>query len=281
MRVAAAQLAPVLGERERNLEVCAAAVHEAAGLGCSLVVLPECSLSGYVFDDRSSALAAAEDVPGPTTERLVAACTRSALHCVVGLLERQGDTLYNTAAILSAEGMIGCYRKTHLPCLGVDRFVEPGPGPLTAHDTPIGRIGIEICYEVRFPEVTRMLALDGASVVAVPTNWPTNAASLADFVIRSRAAENRVFIVAANRTGPERGVSFVGRSQIVDPAGQRLAELDRRTVGLVYADIDPQEAAVKDLVVRPGEYEVSLFGDRRPELYGELVVPNVSAPVSP
>jgi predicted amidohydrolase len=276
MRVAAAQLTPVLGDPEGNLEACVSAVREASLLDCSLVVLPECAVSGYVFDDRSSALAAAETPDGPVTARLIEACRETDLHCVVGVLEREGDTLFNTAILLCADGVIGRYRKTHLPCLGVDRFVERGQGPLTAYDTALGRIGIEICYDLRFPEVTRSLALDGAFLVAVPTNWPVNAEPLADFVIRARAAENRMFMVAANRAGTERGVSFVGWSQVVDPRGDRLAELDRRAFGLAHAEIDPKEAAVKKLVVRPGEYEVSLFADRRPELYRDLVEPNES-----
>jgi predicted amidohydrolase len=131
-------------------------------------------------------------------------------------------------------------------------------------------VGIEICYELRFPEVTRALALAGARVIALPTNWPTNAAMLADHVICTRASENRVFFVAANRTGSEQGTRFIGRSQIVDPSGHRLAELDGDAVGLVFVEIDVAEAEVKDLVVQPGEYEVSLFADRRPDLYGAL-----------
>lgn len=271
MRVAAAQLTPVLGDREGNLAACITAIREAAALDCSLVVLPECAISGYVFDDRASALAAAEARDGPVTARLVDVCRETGLHCVVGLLERDGDALFNTALLLNADGVAGRYRKTHLPCLGVDRFVEPGEGPLSGYETELGRIGIEICYDLRFPEVTRALALDGAFLVAVPTNWPVNAEPLADFVIRSRAVENRVFIVAANRAGSEKGVNFVGWSQVLDPTGDRLAELDRRSFGLAHAEIDPLDAATKEIVVRPGEYEVSLFADRRPELYRELV----------
>jgi predicted amidohydrolase len=274
MRVAVGQLSPALGDPEANLEACVSAVHHAALLDAAFVVLPECAVSGYVFDDHSSALAAAEPVDGPVTARLVDECRATGLHCVVGLLEREGETLFNTAVLMNADGVIGRYRKTHLPCLGVDRFVEPGEGPLTAHDTELGRIGIEICYDLRFPEVTRSLALDGAFMVAMPTNWPANAELLADFVIRSRAAENRVFVVAANRAGTERGETFIGWSQIVAPSGERLAELDRRPFGVAYAEVDPEEAEVKDLVVRPGEYEVSLFADRRPELYQGLAAPD-------
>jgi predicted amidohydrolase len=270
MRIAAAQLDPHLGEIANNLKACAKVVAEAAANGVELVVLPECSLSGYMFGDRSAASASAEPVPGPATEELVAACRTCGINCVVGLLEREGEDLYNTAVVLGPDGVVGRYRKSHLPILGVDRFVRSGNEPPPVFELAGARVGIEICYELRFPEVTRLLALAGAEVVLNPTNWPRNAAPLADFFIRTRAAENRVWIVAASRVGREEGATFIGRSQVVDPAGRRTAELDDSSEGLLVAGIDPRTADTKDLVFTPGSYEVHLLEDRRPELYGAL-----------
>jgi 5-aminopentanamidase len=275
MRIAAAQLNPRLGELAGNLELCAKAIREAAAKGAELIVLPECSLSGYMFEDRAAASAAAEAVPGPATESLAAISSESGIVSVVGLLERDGAELYNTAVVLGPDGLIGRYRKSHLPILGVDRFVTAGAEPPPVFELQGARIGIEICYELRFPEVTRLLALAGAEVVVNPTNWPRNASPLADFFIRTRAAENRVWIIAANRVGDEGGSAFIGRSQVIDPAGRRVAELGEASAGLLLVEVDPRAAGKKDLIFAPGSYEVHLFDDRRPELYGALGAPVV------
>jgi 5-aminopentanamidase len=265
-----AQTAPRLGEPDTNLAACLDRLEEAAALGCRLVVLPECAVSGYMLADEQEAARAAETVPGPSVEALEQACARLGLHCVAGLLERDGTRVRNTAVLVGPDGLVGRYRKTHLPHLGVDRFVEPGDEAPPVFDTPLGRIGIEICYELRFPEVTRSLALRGAEIVAHPTNWPTAVRPFADYLTRARAAENRVFLATSNRLGSEGGIDFLGRSQIVDPQGDRLVDAGEAEEGLAVAEIDPAEAREKDRAIIPGEYEVSLFGDRRPELYGAL-----------
>jgi predicted amidohydrolase len=270
MRVGVAQVEPRLGETERNLEACVARIEEAAAAGCRLVVFPECAISGYMFDSPAEAAAFAQEVPGPATEVLSGVCGRLGMHAVCGMLERAGDALFNTAVLVGPDGPAGRYRKTHLPFLGVDRFTTPGD-ELCVVDTSIGRVGVEICYDLRFPELTRSLALAGAEIVAHPTNWPVQVRSLADFVTRARAAENRVFLLTANRVGRERGAEFFGWSQIVDPLGVRLAEAGATEEGLVVSDVELAEARVKDIQPVPGEYEMHLFDDRRPELYRALV----------
>jgi predicted amidohydrolase len=266
-----AQTEPRLGEPERNVEACLASLEEAAAAGCELLVLPECATSGYMFGSEDEAAPYAEEIPGPSVEALAGACARHRLHCVAGLLERDGDRLRNTAVLVGPAGLVARYRKTHLPFLGVDRFVTPGEEPPEVYDTPAGRLGIVICYELRFPEPTRALALGGAELVLHPTNWPTAVKPFADFLTRARAAENRIFLLTANRVGVEGGVEFFGRSQIVGPLGDRLAEAGEGGGELILAEIDPAEAREKDRAIVPGEYEVHLFGDRRPELYGALV----------
>jgi predicted amidohydrolase len=266
-----AQTEPGLGEPERNVEACLARLEEAAAAGCDLLVFPECATSGYMFASEDEAAPYAEEVPGPSVEALAGACARHRLHCVAGLLERDGDRLRNTAVLVGPSGLVGRYRKTHLPFLGVDRFVAPGEEPPEVYDTPVGRLGMVICYELRFPEPTRALALGGAELVVHPTNWPTAVKPFADVLTRARAAENRIFLLTANRVGAEGGVEFFGRSQIVDPLGNRLVEAGEGADELVVAEIEPAEAREKDRAIVPGEYEVHLFGDRRPELYGALV----------
>ncbi len=280
MLVGVAQIEPRLRELERNRERCLASLEEAARAGCSLVVLPECASAGYMFDSAEDALPHAEEIPGPFSDALVGACGRLGLHCVAGLLERQGDTLRNTALLVGPAGVVGRYRKSHLPFLGVDRFVEAGD-ELALFDTPVGRIGLEICYDLRFPELTRALALGGAELVAHPTNWPVEARSNAELLTRARANENRVFLLTANRVGREGNAEFCGWSQICDVRGNRIAEADAIGESLLVAEVDLAEAREKSLVPRSGEYEMHLFRHRRPELYGALVEPDPGAPGRP
>jgi predicted amidohydrolase len=269
MRVAVAQLDPKLGEKERNLETCLARLDEAVAAGAELLVLPECALPGYMFDSAEEALPFAEEIPGPSTEALADACRRLEAYVVCGLLERDGDALRNAAVLVGPDGLVGAYRKTHLPFLGVDRFVVAGD-ELQVYETPLGRIGIEICYDLRFPEATRTLALRGADIVAHPTNFPLAARLQTELITLARAAENRIYLLTANRVGKERWAEFCGWSQIVDPYGRRLAEADEASEDLLVADVEIEKARDKDYVV-PGDYELYLFGDRRPELYGALV----------
>jgi predicted amidohydrolase len=269
MRVAVAQIDPKLAEKERNLDVCLGRLDEADAAGAVLLVLPECAIPGYMFESAEEALPYAEEIPGPATEALEDACRRTGAHVVCGLLERDGDRLHNAAVLVGPDGLVGTYRKTHLPFLGVDRFVTPGD-ELPVWDTPLGRIGVEICYDLRFPEVTRTLALKGADLVCHPTNFPMAARVQTELITVARAAENRIFLLTANRCGQERWAEFCGHSQIVDPYGVRLAETGVAGEALLVADIDVEQARDKDYVV-PGEYELYLFGHRRPELYGVLV----------
>jgi 5-aminopentanamidase len=269
VRVAVAQLEPKLGEKERNLEAILARLEEAAAAGAELLVLPECAIPGYMWDSVEEAPPFAEEIPGPSTETLEEACRSLGLHAVCGLIERVGDVIHNAAVLVGPDGLVGTYRKTHLPFLGVDRFVVAGD-ELAVHETPIGRIGIEICYDLRFPEATRTLALRGADLIAHPTNFPMAARVQTELITVARAAENRVFLLTANRVGKERWAEFCGWSQIVDPYGRRLAEADGTEETLLAADVDVEQARDKDYVI-PGDYELYLFGDRRPELYGALV----------
>jgi predicted amidohydrolase len=270
MLVAVAQIEPKLGEKERNLEVCLVRMEEAAAAGARLIVLPECAIPGYMFSSADEALPYAEEIPGPSTALLEREACRLGLHVVCGLIERDGDALRNAAVLVSPDdGLLGTYRKTHLPYLGVDRFVVPGD-ELPVWETPLGRIGIEICYDLRFPEVTRTLALRGADIVAHPTNFPMAARVQTELITVARAAENRVYLLTANRVGKERWAEFCGWSQIVDPFGTRLDEAGTSEEKLLVADVDVEKARDKDYVL-PGEYELYLFGHRRPELYGALV----------
>lgn len=270
LRLAVVQFEPQLLQPEDNLQAILAWMEQAARQGAELVVFPECSLTGYALS-AEEAEAIAEAIPGPRTARLVEACRQTKLHIVIGTIERDADGLcYNTAVLLSGAGVGGAYRKTHLPLLGVDRFLAAGddlPGPFL---TAFGPIGMLICYDLRFPEPIRVLALAGAQLVVLPTAWPASATLYPEHMARSRAAENGIFVAAANRIGEERGTRYLGHSLILGPDGQMLAEAGASEAGLLVAEIDLDRAAEKRRIFRPGEYELDLFGDRRPELYGRI-----------
>lgn len=271
MLAAVAQMEPQLGEIGRNLEAIVTRLEEARAQGAELIVLPECAVTGYVFDSEDEAAASAQEIPGPTLDVLEQACERLDMHAVCGVLSREGDELRNRSLLVGPAGFIASYDKTHLPFLGVDRFVGAGTTPLEPVDTPIGRIGLLICYDLRFPEATRTLALRGADLIAHPTNWPVEARANAEFITRTRAHENLVYLLTSNRVGVERTAEFCGWSQIVAPSGDRLAEADAVSETLLVAEIDIEKARNKSIVPKSGQYEMHLFDHRRPELYGALV----------
>ncbi len=272
VRVAIAQMDPQLAQNALNLERVLALFHEAVEHGAQLVVFPECAISGYGFADLESARVVAEPLPGPTTDALSAACAATGAYTVVGLLEHDSPEVYNVAALIGPEGLVGVYRKIHLPYLGVDRFATPGDRPFAVWDTPLGRIGIAICYDLRFPEVLRVLGVLGADIIALPTNWPETSELMPDYVTRTRALENRVYLLACNRVGVESGFRFFGRSQIVGTSGKVYVETGDQPE-IAYADIEPVLAREKRIIIRPGEMELDTIGDRRPEFYGPLVAP--------
>lgn len=266
VRVAALQIDIALGNPERNRNAIA---RLAESTDADLVVFPECALSGYAFDGAEEARAHAEPIPGPTTEVLRSVAISKRRCIVVGMLERKEDRMWNSAVLVTPDGKVAKYRKTHLPCLGVDRFVAPGDR-LPVFDTPVGRLGVQICYDLRFPESARCLALEGVEILVVPTNWPRGAEAIPEILLPARAVENGVFVVAANRVGTENKTEYIGQSAIIDPRGKTLAIL-KRGEGAVIAEVNPAQAREKHIIRKPGEYEIDLVADRRPDLYGPLV----------
>lgn len=231
-----------------------------------LVVFPECANSGYAFTSIKEALPYADPIPGPFVDQLVAVAKEQGRCLAVGLLEKQGSKLYNSAVFITGQGEVHLYRKTHMPFIGLDRFATPGDS-LGLFDTPLGKVGLAICYEWRFPEVARCLALKGADLLIGLSNWPSGAVVIPTVLLPARAAENRVWIVSSNRVGTERGVEFIGRSAIIDPNGNFAANLDGPAEGVIQAELDLSLAHNKRMVKIPGEYEVDLWEDRCPSLY--------------
>jgi predicted amidohydrolase len=269
-KIAAVQMDCRFGDKEHNLAAVQKQLHHAARQDARLVVFPECVLTGYCYTSKAEAAPHAEPIPGRSSELLSAECRRLGVWSVVGLLELDEATgeLFNACVLLGPNGQMRGYRKIHLPFLGVDRFTTPGNRPFAVHDLGGLRVGMTICYDGSFPESSRILALLGADLVVLPTNWPTGASACA--LVAARALENHIYYAAVNRVGDERGFHFLGQSRIVDCSGALLAMSNSDTEEILYATIDPEEARRKRVVKIPGEYEVDRIGDRRPEMYGPL-----------
>lgn len=274
IRVAAVQMEPKLGEIERNMQTILGKLARTAEDKASLAVFPECATTGYGFASRAEAEEFAETTNGPSLARITTACRDLGVHTVFGFLEKDGDGLYNACALTGPDGLIGVYRKVHLPYLGVDRFVNPGNRPFEVHEAAGIRIGMHICYDAGFPESGRVLSLLGADLLVLPTNWPTHSENAAAHMIPCRAMENVVYVMAVNRVGEESGFRFIGQSSIVDPTGNRLAYASEDREEILYAEMDPEIARRKKLIRRPGLHEIDRMGDRRPGFYGPILEPN-------
>src|SRR5205807_6904029 len=177
-KIAAVQTGCRLADVSHNLSRIQELIAAAAAGGARLAVFPECALSGYCYESKEEAWPVAEPVPGPSTLAVAETCRRLGVWAVFGLLERDGrGNLFNAAALVGPGGVAATYRKIHLPFLGVDRFTTPGDRPFAVHDLGGLRVGINICYDCSFPESARTVALLGADLVVLPTNWPPGALS--------------------------------------------------------------------------------------------------------
>lgn len=272
-KIAGVQMNPVLGQPGRNLDWMLGNLETAAAQGARLVIFPECALPGYCFDSRDEAWPHAEEVPGPSVESLARACRRLDVFAVMGMLERAGDGLFNACVLVGPQGLVGSYRKIHLPFLGIDRFNNPGDRPFQVWDIGGLRVAMNICYDGSFPESARVMTLLGADLIALPTNWPVGSECAKDHMIATRAMENTIYYAAVDRVGDERGTRFIGGSRICDPSGKTLAVAGEDEETIIYGEVDPARARQKQIVRVAGTHEINRIRDRRPECYGKLVEP--------
>ncbi|MFY7883114.1 MAG: carbon-nitrogen hydrolase family protein [Fimbriimonas sp.] len=267
-KVACIQSDVDFGNPEANTSRLIAQLSELSAAGVELVIFPECYLTGYCV----SSVEAAREIAIPRThtclKTIQAETDRLNVLCVVGFAEISNEQLLNTAVLFEPGQVPRFYEKTHLPELGFDKFVRKGES-LPVFHTRIGMVGILICFDLRFPETVRELALQGADLIALPTNWPEGADVSADLVARVRALENKVFIATCNRVGSENGFKFIGKSKIINPMGVVMDEA-QDTSKVLIAEIDFEESRNKRIVTKRGEYEITVFDARRPELYVEI-----------
>jgi N-carbamoylputrescine amidase len=270
LRVACIQFEPQIGAVDANVARASDLVRAAAADGGRLIVLPELASTGYVFESNAEAASLAEPVPdGPTTRAWAALAAELGVHIVAGIAESVGDVLYNAAVIVGPAGYIGTYRKAHL-WHQENVFFRKGDLGFPVFDTALGKVGVAICYDGWFPETFRQLALGGAEIVCIPTNWvpmpdqPAGEAAMANTLHRAAAHSNGIFIACADRVGVERGQPFEGQSLIIGPKGWPIAgPASRDRTETISAVIDLDEAGRKDL----NEFN-SVLRDRRSDIYG-------------
>lgn len=277
VRVAAIQSNPQVGleHKDRNVADTCARIREAAAEGARLIVLPELASTGYSFDTRDEAYAHAEAVPdGPTCRRWIDLAAELDVHLVAGIAEVEGVRLFDTAVLIGPDGYVGRYRKTHL--WNREKLIFTPGDEIPVFETPIGRIGLLICWDIWFPEVARILTTQGADIICSANNWVWTPPPLFDEVGRCMASYltmgashgNGVPIVAANRIGDERGGKFLGCSIITGINGWPIGEVASATEETtLYADLDVV-ASRAGVVWGPLN---DLPRDRRTDLYDELL----------
>lgn len=266
VRIACAQVAPRVGEAEGNCRLAREALREAIAAGARIVLLPELVTSGYVFESAEEARSLA--LPVEELSDWAEEAARGEAVVIGGFAELGEDgSVYNSAAVFGPGGLLAVYRKTHL----WDReklCFEPGGEQPPVVETPFGRIGVAVCYDLYFPELTRGLALAGADLVALPANLPLfprpeDERPVEIALAQATAHVSKVWVAVCDRTGLERGVEWTGASCIVDPDGWLAAgPVEGDGEEILYADCELARARDKAW----GERN-HVVGDLRPELY--------------
>ena len=267
INLAVAQISCWVGDKNHNLKTIEKNIKEAKKEGADLVVFPELALTGYVCRDLVYELA--EAVPnGQSVSQIESIAKRENVHVIFGMIEksaRANAVLHNTAVLIGPEGFIGKYRKMYLPTHSVfeeKRYFRPGY-QTPVFETKIGKIGLIICYDVYFPEITRLLRVKGAQLIACISAVPSIRREFFETLTAARAIENTVFIAFSNRAGIEDGLQFSGGSRIIAPSGSLIsqAKYDEEDVIMArinYSDTTRVEAFIPTL------------RDLRPELFVAL-----------
>ena len=255
LKVAAVQFNIKLGDVDANVLHAREAIERVAGQGCKLAVLPEMWSSGYDYKQLNLLALRTPDV----LKELTRLSDEHKMVIIGSLPEPHGDKVCNTAYILDKGELLGSYRKIHLfSLMGEDRALHGGDSWVVV-DTHVGRVGVFICYDLRFPELARRLALEGAEIIAVPAEWPKPREEHWRTLLKARAIENQLFIVAANCCGIQGKLDFFGESCIIGPKGEILEQGGYEECELV-ADVDFSH-------MESWRQQITCFQDRKPQYY--------------
>ncbi|MDA8429611.1 MAG: carbon-nitrogen family hydrolase [Geobacteraceae bacterium] len=243
------------GDVDANLAYIRSALRRVAAQGANLVVLPEMWSSGFAYKNLNELALRTAGI----AEELLELSRELKLVIVGSMPEPHGAKVFNTAYVVDNGRLAGAYRKLHLfSLLGEDRAFDSGDAWLLA-ETSLGKVGVIICYDLRFPELSRRLALEGAGAICVPAQWPKPRQEHWRTLLRARAIENQLYVVACNACGTIGKLDFFGMSMIIDPKGEVLSEAGESECE-IGAALDLQAMA-------DWRAQIPCFNDRRPELY--------------
>jgi predicted amidohydrolase len=265
-KVALAQISCRRGDKTENIRKIEDNVVRAKEQGAELVVFPELSVTGYVLRDQIYELA--ETIPGHSTNILEELARKTGTYIVFGLPElsdKTQATIYNAAVLVGPDGLIGKYRKMYLPTHSVfeeKRYFRPGY-QAAVFETELGKIGLIICYDVFFPEVSRLTRLEGAQLIVCISASPATRRAFFETLTTARAIENTAFLAYVNLVGIEDGLQFWGGSRLIGPNGRVLVQTKYDKEDLLIGEVDYTD-------IRPIETFVPILKDLRPELFDKL-----------
>ena len=263
MKVGFYQFRPLFGNPEQN---CKKIITALKNVDADLIVLPELALTGYYFKDKAESIKYAEDPENSERiDSLINLADKCNMHMVIGFAEKRGEQCFNSAALIGPSGIEHIYRKAHL--FNEEKFCfDPGDTPFIVNDLNGVKIGMMICFDWVFPEVARVLALQGAQIICQPSNLVL---TFCQQTMLARCLENKVFAITANRYGvdkrPQGSLRFTGKSQVVTPGGVLLHRAFSQRDALFITEINPEEANNKMITQHN-----NVLMDRRPEFYTSL-----------
>jgi len=267
VNIALAQIASRVGDKEANIKTMEKTITQAKRKGANLIIFPELALTGYVVRDLVYELA--EPVPnGPSIQQILKVTKKQNVHIIFGMIERSikaAAILHNTAVLVGPNGFIGKYQKMHLPTHSVfeeKRYFRPGY-QTPVFETEIGKLGLIICYDIYFPEITRVMRLKGAQLIACISASPSVRRGFFEVLTAARAIENTVFVAFSNLVGVEDGLQFWGGSRLIAPSGSIIAQAKYDEEDLVMATINYSD-------MQRVEAFVPTLRDLRPELFTTL-----------
>jgi len=266
IKVALAQISCKVGDKVQNIHKMAKYVAKARKENVELVIFPELALTGYTMRDMTYELA--ESIPGPSTNKMDFLAKQNDVYIIYGMVEktpRAGAVLHNTAVLTSPEGTIGRYRKMYLPTHSVfeeKRYFRQGHD-IPVYSTDIGRIGMVICYDIFFPETSRLLRLKGAELITCISASPAIRRNYFETLTIARALENTVYFAYVNLAGIEDGLQFWGGSRLITPNG-------KIAVHAKYDDEDMALGIIDYTDLERTETFIPALRDIRPELFSEL-----------
>lgn len=265
-KIALAQISCSRGDKTANLQKMEEYTRKAKEQNAELVIFPELSLTGYVVRDEVYELA--EKIPGPSTKTMEKLAKEIGMHIIFGMPELSGKTeatVYNSAVLIGPQGFIGKYRKIHLPTHSVfeeKRYFRPGYN-VDAFETKLGKIGLIICYDIFFPEISRLARLKGAKLIVCISASPAFRRTFFETLTVARALENASFLAYVNLVGIEDGLQFWGGSRLIGPNGNLIAKLAYGEENILVNEVNYAD-------IRHVEIFIPTLKDLRPEIFDKL-----------